>query len=126
MPRFLVLVFFLATCCIAFMSGNLFAGESDTSLQKAKSPKEGLASLLKSTHKKSSADTKLSSNKKTSKLKSAYHKTKGSSKFAHGKKTLKKTAYAGKHHKKFKHSLGKAKHYKKTQKHKTKTANRSF
>lgn len=125
MPRFLVLVFFLATCCTAFMAGNLFAGVSDTSTQKLKSSQGDLASLLKTTHKKSSTDTKLSSNKKSSKLKSA-HKAKGTKKFAHGNKTLKKTAYAGKHHKKHKYSYGKSKHHKKTYKHNTTTAERSF
>ncbi len=126
MPRFLVLVFFLATCCTAFMAGNLFAGDSDTSTEKFKAPQDSLASLLKTANKKTSTDTKLSSTKKHSKLKSAHHKTKASKKFATGKKTAKKSAYAGKHHKKHKHASGKSKLHKKPHKHKMKTAKKSL
>ena len=111
----------MATCCTAFMAGNLFAGESDTSAQKIKSPHDSLASLLKSTHKKSSTDTTVSSHKKSSKHKYTHHRAKAK-KFARCKKTHKKMAYAGKHHKKYKHSYGKTKHYKKSYKHKTRTA----
>ncbi len=123
MPRYLVLVLFLAACCIAFMAGNLFGGESDTSPQKFKTPEDHLASILKAAAEKSSTDTKLSSTKEHSKLKSARHKT--SKKFASHKKTTKKSAYAGKHHKRHKQAYSKSKPHK-TYKHKTKTAKKSL
>ena len=123
MPRYLLLVFFLATCCTAFMAGNLFAGESDTSTQKFKTPQDNLASILKAAVEKSSTDTKLSSTKEHSKLKSARHKT--SKKFASHKKTTKKSAYAGKHHRKHQHAYSKSKLHK-THKYKTRTAKKSL
>jgi len=126
MPRFLVLVFFLATCCTAFTAGNLCAGESDTSNQKFKAPHDSLASVLKTAHKKSSTDAKMSTPKKSSKLKSAHKKNATSKKFASGKKTSKKHAYSSKSHKKSSHAYNKSKHIKKTFKRKTKTAKKSL
>ncbi|MGO9570325.1 MAG: hypothetical protein ACLP5H_22570 [Desulfomonilaceae bacterium] len=123
MPRYLLLALFLAACCIVFMAGNLFGGESDTSPQKLKTPQDNLASILKEAANKSSTDTKLSSTKEGSKLKSPRHKT--SKKFASHKKTTKKSAYAGKHHRKHQHAYSKSKLHK-THKYRTRTAKKSL
>jgi len=123
MPRYLLLAFFVATWCIAFMAGNLFAGEPDASPQKFQTPQDSLTSILKEAAQKSSIDTKLSSTNQGTKLKSARHET--SKKFASHRKTSKKFAYAGKQHKKHKRAYSRSKLHK-TYNHKTRTARKSL
>src|SRR5271157_2770947 len=133
MPRYLLLAFFVATWCIAFMAGNLFAGEPDASPQKFQTPQDSLTSILKEAAQKSSIDTKLSSTNQGTKLKSARHETskkfashrKTSKKFASHRKTSKKFAYAGKQHKKHKRAYSRSKLHK-TYNHKTRTARKSL
>src|SRR5271157_2248194 len=123
MPRYLLLAFFVATWCIAFMAGNLFAGEPDAAPQKFQTPQDSLTSILKEAAQKSSIDTKLSSTNQGTKLKSARHET--SKKFASHRKTSKKFAYAGKQHKKHKRAYSRSKLHK-TYNHKTRTARKSL
>jgi hypothetical protein len=126
MPRFLVLMVFLAMCCTAFVAGNVYAEESATSTQKFKAPQDSLASLLKTAHKKGSTDTKLSSSKKTPKLKTASSKKKMTKKLTSSKKTAKKPALSKKSAKKVTHAYGKSKQPKKSAKKKVKTARGSL
>ncbi len=123
MPRYILLLSFLATFWTVFMVGNLFAEEPETSVQKLTAPQDNSPVILKATDKKSPPDAKLSSTKGHSKLNSARHKT--SKKLVSRKHTAKKSAYAGKHHKKHKGTYSRTKLHK-TYKHKTRTAKKSF
>ena len=123
MPRYIVLIFFLATCYSAFMVGNLFAEEPETSIQKLMAPQDKPPVILKAADKKSSPDTKLISTEGQSKLKSASQKT--SKKFVSHKNATKKSAYAGKYHKKHKQRYSRSK-LDKTYKHKTRTAKKTL
>jgi len=101
MPRMLLLGVFLGLGFVAFMAGNLFAGEPEIKSkpsykfkQRKSTPTDSLAKLLQASKKKSSTESKLTTSKKTSRLKSAHHKTRTSKKLAtHKTTTSKKSAY---------------------------------
>jgi hypothetical protein len=98
MPRMLVLGFFLAFSLVAFVAGSLFAGEPDVQSkpsqklkQRKLAPTDSLAKLFRTSDKKSSTESKLTTKKKTSKLKSARHKPRASKSLASHKHRISKT-----------------------------------
>lgn len=101
MPRMLLLGIFLALGLVAFVAGNLFAGEPEVQSkpsqklkQRKLAPSDSLAKLLRSSDKKSSTESKLTTKKKTSRLKSTRHKHRTSKSLAsHKSKASKKSAF---------------------------------
>jgi hypothetical protein len=122
MPRMLLLGIFLAFGLVAFVAGSLFAGEpevqskpSQNIKQRKLAPSDSLAKLLRSSDKKSSTESKLTTKKKTSRLKSAHHKFKTWKSLSSRKTTVsKKSAY----------NKSKSKSLKKAIHHKAKPANK--
>jgi hypothetical protein len=122
MPRMLLLGIFLALGFMAFVADGLFAGEPEVTSkpshklkQKKLAPSDSLAKLLKSSNKRGSTESKLTTKKKTSRLKSAHHKFKTSKSLSSRKTTVsKKSAY----------NTSKSKSPKKAIHHKAKPANK--